>query len=99
MELPRTESLTVEFKSEASRAMSDSEIVDNIVALANTDGGDLYLGIEDDGKPTGVSRQHRNTDLLAAYVFNHTVPPLQVRPSLLQADGANVVRISVMSSS
>ena len=62
MELPRTESLTVEFKSEASRAMSDSEIVDNIVALANTDGGDLYLGIEDDGKPTGVSRQHRNTD-------------------------------------
>lgn len=56
MELPRTENLTVEFKSEASRAMSDSEIVDNIVALANTDGGDLYLGIEDDGKPTGVSR-------------------------------------------
>ena len=96
MQLPTQESLTVEFKSEASRPIPDSQIVDNIVALANTDGGDLFLGIEDDGSPTGVSREHRNIDQLAAFVFNHTVPPVQVRPSLVRADNdVQIVRIHV----
>ena len=47
--LPAKESLTVEFKSEQKRPQSHDEIVDNVVALANTEGGTLYLGIEDDG--------------------------------------------------
>lgn len=58
--LPDRESLTVEFKSEQRRPQSDDEIVDNIVALANTQGGTLYLGIEDNGTVTGVSEQHSN---------------------------------------
>lgn len=41
--LPDRESLTVEFKSEQRRPQSDDEIVDNVVALANTQGGTLYL--------------------------------------------------------
>ena len=53
--LPDRESLTVEFKSEQRRLQSDDEIVDNVVALANTQGGTLYLGIEDNGIVTGVS--------------------------------------------
>ena len=52
--LPAKESLTVEFKSEQKRPQSHDEIVDNVVALANTEGGTLYLGIEDDGTVTGV---------------------------------------------
>lgn len=56
--LPDRESLTVEFRSEQRRPQSDDEIVDNIVALANTQGGTLYLGIEDNGTVTGVSEQH-----------------------------------------
>ncbi|OZG65250.1 DNA-binding protein [Bifidobacterium eulemuris] len=98
MSLPTQESLTIEFKSETSRAISNTEIVDNVVALSNTDGGDLFLGIEDDGTPTGVAHQHRNIDQLAAYLFNHTVPPIQVRPSLIQADDKTIVRISVDAS-
>ena len=72
--LPDRESLTVEFKSEQRRPQSDDEIVDNIVALANTQGGTLYLGIEDNGTVTGVSEQHPNINGLAAFIFNKTVP-------------------------
>ena len=58
--IPDRESLGVEFKSEVTRPQSDTEIVDNVVALANTEGGTLYLGVEDDGTVTGVShlQQH-----------------------------------------
>ncbi|MEX2366307.1 MAG: ATP-binding protein, partial [Pseudohongiellaceae bacterium] len=45
------ESLTIEFKSDA-RSLSDRELVAAVVALANTEGGDLFLGVEDDGTPT-----------------------------------------------
>ena len=40
------ESLLVEFKSDVA-CLSDNDIIDAIVAFANTDGGDLYLGVED----------------------------------------------------
>ena len=53
--LPTKESLTVEFKSERQRPQTDDEIVDNVVAMANTEGGTLYLGVEDDGK---IGRAH-----------------------------------------
>ena len=35
--LPTKESLTVEFKSERQRPQTDDEIVDNVVAMANTE--------------------------------------------------------------
>ena len=70
------ESLTVEFTSEASRPQIDDELVDNVVALSNTEkNGSLYLGIEDNGTVTGVSREHRSVDGLAVFIFfSKTVP-------------------------
>jgi hypothetical protein len=45
------EDLTHEFKSDKNK-ISDSDIIDAVVAFANTDGGELYIGIEDDGEIT-----------------------------------------------
>ena len=42
------ETLTVEFKSDRNR-LSDNDLIDAVVAFANTEGGDLYIGVEDDG--------------------------------------------------
>ena len=81
--LPAKESLTVEFKSEQKRPQSHDEIVDTVVALANTEGGTLYLGIEDDGTVTGVCDEHRNINGLAVLIFNKTVPQLPARVALL----------------
>ena len=44
--IPKKEDLTVEFKSDKKR-IPDNDIVETIVALANTKGGCLYIGVED----------------------------------------------------
>lgn len=96
--LPAKESLTVEFKSEQKRPQSHDEIVDNVVALANTEGGTLYLGIEDDGTVTGVCEEHRNINGLAALIFNKTVPQLPARVTLLYENEVPIVSIEVDNS-
>uniref|UniRef100_UPI00388EF26A AlbA family DNA-binding domain-containing protein n=1 Tax=Bifidobacterium pullorum TaxID=78448 RepID=UPI00388EF26A len=97
--IPDRESLGVEFKSEVTRPQSDTEIVDNVVALANTEGGTLYLGVEDDGTVTGVSDGHRNVNGLAAFIFNSTVPQVAARVELVHEHGLPVVCIEVGNSS
>ncbi|MFO7716197.1 helix-turn-helix domain-containing protein [Desulfosarcina sp.] len=47
------ESLRLEFKSDR-KGIPDRELVAAIVALANTEGGELLLGVEDDGTVTGL---------------------------------------------
>ena len=47
------ETLSKEFKSDRDKGLPDSELVEAVVALANTDGGCVYLGVEDDGTATG----------------------------------------------
>ncbi|WP_226992300.1 AlbA family DNA-binding domain-containing protein [Desulfatibacillum aliphaticivorans] len=46
--LKNGETLTVEFKSDL-KALPDKDLIAAVVALANTEGGDLYLGVENDG--------------------------------------------------
>lgn len=51
------ESLSVEFKSDAPQ-ISDSDIYQAVVAPANTEGGLLLVGVEDDGTITGAQPRH-----------------------------------------
>ena len=46
------ETLAVEFKRD--NPLSDRELVEAVVALANTEGGILLLGVEDDGVVSGL---------------------------------------------
>ena len=68
-EIPKKESLTVEFKSD-KKELPDSIILDVVVAFANTEGGDFYLGVEDDGTPTGVHPHHEDITRLGAFIAN-----------------------------
>ncbi len=94
--LPSKETLTVEFKSDFKK-LHDSEIFEAVVAFANTEGGDLYLGIEDSGKVTGVHEAHKNSITVSAYIANNTVPPVSVRAEIIE-DVKPVLRISVPKS-
>lgn len=96
-DIPKTETLSVEFKSDQSR-LPDDAIIDSIVALANTEGGTFYLGVEDDGTATGVHPTHRDTTRLAAFLANNTVPPVSVRVAQLETGGRSVVAIEVPKS-
>lgn len=73
-----SESLTIEFKSDQAK-LSDNEIIDAVVAFANTDGGELYLGVENNGDITGLHDKHKDPTRLAAFIANKTVPPVTVR--------------------
>ena len=91
--IPEKESLTVEFKSDLKK-FPDSEIFEAVVAFSNTEGGDLFLGAEDDGTITGVNPAHQNPITLGAFIANNTVPPVSVRAEIVE-DEKPVLRISV----
>ena len=88
--IPQKETLEVEFKSDI-RKLSDDGLIDAIVAFANTNGGDLYLGVEDDGQITGLHSTHRDITQLSAFIANKTIPPISVRSELLDTEPSILV--------
>lgn len=93
-ELPLTESLTVEFKSDTKK-LSDADLIEAVVCLANADGGAIYLGVEDDGSVTGLHPSRRTPIGLPAMVANRTRPPVGVGIESLSVDDHPVLRIDV----
>ena len=79
------EDLTHEFKSDLTK-LPDNDIIDAVVAFANTDGGELYLGVEDSGEVTGLHPSHMDITQLAAFIANKTVPPIAVRTEILDLE-------------
>lgn len=91
--IPVKETLTVEFKSDLKK-YGDADLFEDIVAFANTDGGDLFLGVEDDGTITGVHPGHSNPITLSAYIANNTVPPISTRCEIIDEE-TPVLKITV----
>ena len=83
--IPLQETLEIEFKSDKDK-LSDNDLIDAVVAFANTNGGDLYLGVEDDGKITGLHKAHKDATQLAAFIANKTMPPISVRTEMIEAE-------------
>lgn len=83
--IPLCETLVVEFKSDKKK-LPDNDIIDAVVAFANTKGGDLYLGVEDDGTVTGLHPEHKDSTRLAAFIANRTIPPVSVRVEHIDAE-------------
>lgn len=92
--LPPAESLTVEFKSDRKR-LSDNDLAEAIVCLANTEGGELWLGVEDDGTPTGLHADHALLAGLPGLIAARTSPCVAVRVESVVVDGVQVARIEV----
>lgn len=95
--LPLAESLDIEFKSDRKR-LSDDELVEALVCLANSEGGELWLGVEDDGIPTGLHEAHQNLAGLPGLVAARTSPSLAVTVSDFAFSGVRVARIVVSQS-
>ena len=63
--------MTVEFKSD-KKCISMDVLYEELVGMANSEGGSVYLGVEDDGTPTGVNEQHRNVQKILAQIQDNT---------------------------
>jgi ATP-dependent DNA helicase RecG len=88
------ESLTVEFK----RDISDREIYESVVCLANAKGGVLLIGVEKGGTITGARPRHgTGTDAtrLQVAIFNNTAPHINARVSLHTIEQKTIVAIEV----
>lgn len=94
--IPLKETLTIEFKSDHPK-FENADLFDVVVAFANTDGGDLYLGVEDNGSITGIHKDHANPITLSAYIANNTVPPISTRAEIIDEE-APVLKITVPKS-
>ncbi|MFU5758590.1 ATP-binding protein [Pseudomonas aeruginosa] len=92
--LPPRESLTVEFKSDLKK-LPDRELIEALVCLANAEGGELWLGVEDDGTPTGLHAEHRLLEGLAGMVAARTSPSLSVQAEAVELGDVTVARIRV----
>lgn len=92
--LTKGETISVEFKSDR-KALPDRDLVTAVVALANTEGGVLLLGVEDTGEVTGLHDNHRDLTGLAALIANRTNPSLVVRVATVQVSGMEIAHIQV----
>ncbi len=93
------ESLDREFKSDRN-TFPDRQIFEEVVALANTDGGVLLIGVEDDGTVTGAHLRHgQRTDplRLRSAIFSNTVPNINTRISVVPHPDGSVIVIEVDS--
>ena len=91
------EDLRTEFKSDVKK-LSEETIVEAVVALANTEGGTLYIGVEDDGTITGVHKNHQSTAGLSAMIFNRTVPNVSVSTDIMYSFTKPIISIAVPKS-
>ena len=92
--LPSAESLTVEFKSDRTR-LPDRDLVEAVVCLANAEGGALWLGVEDDGRPTGLHVEHQQLAGLAGLIAARTSPSLNVTVTPVVLADLTVAHIAV----
>ncbi|MBR5978688.1 MAG: ATP-binding protein, partial [Verrucomicrobia bacterium] len=96
--IPLKESLNVEFKSDKN-LLPDAELIDAVVGMTNAKGGTLFLGVEDDGKITGVHPKHADEIGVVALIANKTRPSITVQAELVREESYPVLRIQVPMSS
>ncbi|MGN1333511.1 MAG: helix-turn-helix domain-containing protein [Anaerovoracaceae bacterium] len=80
------------FKSDL-KLLSKHDIFDAVMAFSNTEGGDLYLGVEDNGNITGVHRDLENPTTLSAFIANNTVPPVSIRAEIIEGVSMTILCI------
>ena len=88
------ETYTVEFKSD----VNDDELTEAAVCLANGDGGQILIGVADDGALVGAQPRHGDTTeprKLEALIANKTSPALSVAVATERLEGLEVVIVNV----
>ncbi len=92
-ELPRNESLTVEFKSRWDK----NKVVRTMVAFANTVGGDLYIGIDDKGNPVGIDKPDERIESIANLLHDAIFPSMMdcVSTEVLTISELKIIKVHV----
>ncbi len=93
------ETATVEFKSWVKAASMRERInlaVPELIAFANSRGGTVYMGIEDDGTVTGCNGKYDLQNICES-IYDKTRPPMFTDIEEMEFDGKKIIAISVAS--
>ena len=91
-EMKMKESPTLQFKRELTDAIKRE-----IIAFANTQGGELYIGVDDDGSIIGLENADKVLESVSSMLHDSIQPDILVHTFLeiVELEGKNVVKISV----
>jgi len=96
------ETLDIEFKGEEKKPISDDELVEAVVCLANRSSNSpawLLIGVEDDGRITGARPRHESGQIdparVAALIANRTRPSITPRIALVPIQDKKIIAIEI----
>ncbi len=82
------EGFTVEFKRRISSA---EKIARTIISFANTKGGTILFGVDDDGSIVGVESEKSEVELIEMAARDYCDPPISCTIDIVAFDGSDVV--------
>ena len=91
------ESITVEFKSWVKAKNMKERIslaVDELIAFANTNGGVLYFGVEDNGDVTGCFNY--DCQNIMESIYDRTRPALFAQIEVINYNGFDILAVKVI---
>lgn len=89
------ESLQVEFKR---RFSTPEKIAREIIAFANTRGGYILFGVDDDKQIVGVESEKSEAELVKDAATNYCEPPVEYEIDFLEIYGKEVVIVAIPES-
>jgi predicted HTH transcriptional regulator len=89
------ESLTVEFKQ---RFSTHEKIAKELIAFANTRGGYLFIGIDDDGSLYGIDGEKADAGLIKETAEKFCVPPIDCELIDFEIDRKEILIVKVNES-
>jgi predicted HTH transcriptional regulator len=89
------ENLRCEFKRKFS---THEKIAREMLAFANTKGGVLLIGVDDDKEIVGVESEKSEAELIKDVALNYCVPPLEYEIEYMDVNGKEIVIVEVPES-
>ena len=89
------EGLNVEFKQ---RFSSHEKIAKEMIAFANTRGGHVTIGVDDDKSIYGIESEKSDLDLIKDTALNYCEPPLEYETDIFNIKGRDVLLIKIPES-
>lgn len=89
------ENLQCEFKLKFS---SEEKIAKEMMAFANTKGGYLIFGVDDDKEIVGVESEKEIADLVNSTARDYCIPPLEIKLDFIEIKGKEIVVVTIPES-
>ncbi len=99
--IPKYQSFTVELQGSCESKKDEARIKKTLVAFANTAGGDIYIGVNDEGQVVGLADPSLVEEKLASTIREAIQPSIAgiVSTQRMQIDGKTILRVHVDAGS